>query len=326
MNRIFILCALFIGACGGPAVSPANTAPTNTSNADPANTASSSTALEQKLKAIAEQARGEVGVAAVVLETGESAGLNSGGRYPMQSVYKLPIGMAVMEKLRTGELKLDQKVRVDKSEYISDQQHSPLRDKNPKGAEVTVQELLRLAVSESDGTASDVLMRLAGGAPAIQSYLATLGIKDIIVADTEMAIGKDWETQYRNYATPDASVALLRSHAEKLKSRNDRYDQLLQKYMVESPTGAARLKALLRKALHIAHKTGTGGTRDGVASATNDIGIIPFLDGRRMAIAVYIKDSHADFEIRERVIAEIAEAIWVEFSRAGLEKPGNKNQ
>ncbi len=47
--------------------------------------------LRQRIGTIAEEARGHVGVAAAVLETGELIGLNERDKFPMQSVYKLPI-------------------------------------------------------------------------------------------------------------------------------------------------------------------------------------------------------------------------------------------
>src|SRR3954452_22351232 len=47
--------------------------------------------LEKQFASIAEAAKGKVGAAAVVLETGDAALLNADGHYPMQSVYKLPI-------------------------------------------------------------------------------------------------------------------------------------------------------------------------------------------------------------------------------------------
>jgi beta-lactamase class A len=63
---------------------------------------------------------------------------------------------------------------------------------------------------ESDGTASDVLMRVAGGPQPIQDYLTHIGIDGIRVVNTEKEIGRDWQTQYANYATPLQSVELLR--------------------------------------------------------------------------------------------------------------------
>src|ERR1041385_1951440 len=60
--------------------------------------------LEKQFAEIAKAAKGKVGVAAVVLETGDAALLNADDHYPMQSVYKLPISMAVMDHVRLDKL------------------------------------------------------------------------------------------------------------------------------------------------------------------------------------------------------------------------------
>jgi beta-lactamase class A len=83
--------------------------------------------------------------------------------------------------------------------------------------------------------------------------------------------------------------------------------------MIESPTGQKRLKGLLPKGTVVAHKTGTSGTRDGVTAATNDVGIITLPNGRHLAVAIFVSDSPADEATRERVIAEIAKALWDEW-------------
>src|SRR3982750_199981 len=49
--------------------------------------------LEAEIAKIAENAKGRVGVSAVLLETGQAAELNAQEQFPMQSVYKLPIAM-----------------------------------------------------------------------------------------------------------------------------------------------------------------------------------------------------------------------------------------
>ncbi len=95
--------------------------------------------LEKKIAEIAADAKGKVGVAAVLLETGESAGLNADQHFPMQSVYKLPIAMAVMEQVRLGKLDLEEQIGVTKDDFVRVGQHSPLRDKNPDGAVFTIQ-------------------------------------------------------------------------------------------------------------------------------------------------------------------------------------------
>lgn len=69
--------------------------------------------LRQRMEQILQAAQGLVGVTATVLETGESVSLNGDQQFPMQSVYKFPIAMAVLAQVDEGNLKLDQQVRVE---------------------------------------------------------------------------------------------------------------------------------------------------------------------------------------------------------------------
>jgi beta-lactamase class A len=166
-----------------------------------------------------------------------------------------------------------------------------------------------------------VQMRLVGGGSEIQSYLATLRVTDMKVVNTEKEIGRDWETQYQNWATPRASVELLRQlWNEYQRNRGEKGiggaaeelsgAPLVIRFMVDSVTGPKRLRGLLAKGgLFVAHKTGTGGTRNGINSATNDIGLITIAEGKTVAIAVYVSDSSADEKTRELVIAKIAKAV-----------------
>lgn len=267
-------------------------------------------APQKQIAEISAVAKGRVGVSAIVLETGETvASLNAQDHFPMQSVYKLPISMAVMKQVDAGKIKLEQRVRVTADDFVRAGQYSPVRDQNPNGVELSVSELIRFAISESDGTASDVLMKLAGGPEAIKSYLSELNITEMIVANSEKEIGKDWDTQFRNWATPDAAIALLRVLHEK-RGLSESSQALLLKCMVESTPGAKRLKGLLPAGTVVAHKTGTSGTQKGTTAATNDIGIITLPNGKHLIIAVFVSDSSADEATREGVIAKIAKVVF----------------
>lgn len=275
--------------------------------------------LEKQIAEIATEAKGKVGVAAIVIETGEAASLNIDQQFPMQSVYKLPISMAVMDQIRLGNLELDAKVGVTKEDMVRAGQRSPLRDANPEGGEFTVRELIRLAIVESDGTASDVLMNLIG-ADQILYYMTQIGVRDMKVLNTEKEIGKDWETQYNNSSSPQAAVELLRvlfastyPDGRFPTAPGDTVTALQNSVWLDmwmSNPGANRLKGLLPKSTNVAHKTGTSGTQNGITAATNDIGIVTMPNGNHFAIAVFVSDSPADEMAREAVIAKIAKACW----------------
>jgi beta-lactamase class A len=314
MNRTLLTCILvitsFTSACSGATTTQKNSPAANVADAQAANKDDGRRGeLEAQIAEIAAEAKGRVGVAARVLETGEEVGLNAREHFPMQSVYKLPIAMAVLRRVDRGELKLDQSVRVEKSDFVREGQYSPIRDKNPKGTSMTVAELLRYAVSESDGTASDVLMNLAGGAQAVVAFLNEIKVTEINVVNSEKEIGRDWQTQYENWATPAAAVELLAAVNER-RGLSRESQALLWKLLVDSIRGEKRLKGQLPAGTVVAHKTGTGGTRAGVNSATNDIGIVTLPNGRHAAIAVFVSDSPTDEATREAVIAKVARVVW----------------
>lgn len=298
----FTVLLITLGGCSGKSASTPTAARTDSpTQPNP---------LQQEITEIASLAKGRVGVSALVLETAETvATLNSQDHFPMQSVYKLPISMAVMKQLDAGKIKLEQKVKVAKDDYVGSAAHSPIRDKYPNGTELTVNELLRFALSESDGTASDVLMKLGGGHDAIQAFLTELGIKDMIVLDTEQSLTQDHSLQYRNFATPVSAIALLRALYER-RGLSESSQALVLKLMTESTPGPKRLKGLLPVGTNVAHKTGTSGTENGLTAATNDIGIITLPNRKHLAIAVFVSDSPADEATREGTIAKIAKAVW----------------
>jgi beta-lactamase class A len=316
--RFFVLSLLTICSCNATTqtenlTTSSSTAPQQTKAAETQNAE-----LRKQIEQIASIAKGHVGVGAEILETGESVSLNLHEHFPMQSVYKLPIGMAVLAQVDSGKLRLEQRVRVEKRHFVHSGQLSPIRDKNPNGTELSLEEILRYAVSVSDGTASDVLLELVG-AQAVRKYLNELGINEIVVLNSEKEIGQDWETQYRNWASPAAALQLLRSLHER-RGLSEASQQLLLKFMTETPTSAKRLKGLLPQTAMIAHKTGTSGSDGKIFAATNDIGLVTLPNGRHLAIAVFVSDSPANLVTRERVIAQITKAIWDKWAAADTAK------
>lgn len=270
--------------------------------------------LEKEIADIASLAKGDVGAAALLLETGDAAYFNADERFPMQSVYKLPIAMAVLDQVRLGRLALDEMIGVSKADMVREGLRSPLRDRFPDGGEFPIRELIRHSIVESDGTASDVLLGTLGDSREVQTFLTNIGIFEIKVVDPEKEIGKEWNIQYRNYATPAAAVELLRwLNTAAIRTDAELEDQpwpLLMKYMAESTPGERRLKGLLPKGAFVAHKTGTSGTQNGLTAATNDIGIIELPNGKHAAVAAFVSDSKADERAREAIIAQIAKAVW----------------
>jgi beta-lactamase class A len=266
--------------------------------------------LPQQIRAIAGDAHGKVSVACSSLPgSALNCALNSDAHPPMQSVFKLPLALTVLHQAEQGTFSLDQPVRFLPEDRILPHVHSPLQEKYPDaGVDVPLRELLRLSVSLSDNVAADILLRLVGGPQPVNTYIAALGVRGFHLQDSEAVLHRDVSAQYRNWFEPVGAVQLLRRISDN-SPLTPEHTGLLLDWM----TPAVRTKRLdgdLPAGIRVAHKSGTSDVDNGVAHATNDIGLIPLPDGRRIAIAVFVTDSTADEATRERVIARIARAAY----------------
>lgn len=266
--------------------------------------------LKSEIETISKQAKGIVGVGVMDLKTKETLLINQDHKFPMQSTFKFPLAIAVLDLVDKGKYKLDQKIHVTKAQ-LDPETHSPMRDKRPnQDFDITLAELLSYSVSESDNNACDILFELAGGTKKVNDYIHSLGVKDIAIVATEKEMKAGWDVQYTNYARPSAYLQLLQIAYERKKLSKASHD-FLWKTLVEGPTGLKRIKGQLPKGTEVAHKTGTSGTSDkGIAAATNDVGIVKLPDGKDIAVVVFVSDAAADIDIRELVIAQIAKAVW----------------
>jgi beta-lactamase class A len=269
---------------------------------------SASTSLGPQFQKIAAKSKGRVGAAVLLIEAGETSGIHLHERFPMQSVFKLPVAMTVLHDVDQGKISLEQKIAIKKSDFVAPGQGSQIRDAHPEGNfELSVRELLRAMMDVSDGTACDVLLRLAGGPGSVTQYIHSLGVKEITVAISQKEMTP--QSRHRNWATPKGMLELLRVLQQgTVLSPTSR--ELLLRLMAESRTGPGRIKGLLPPGTIVSHKTGSSGTTNGFTSATNDVGIINLPNGKHLAIAVFVYQTTTTEAASEHTIAEIARAAW----------------
>lgn len=270
--------------------------------------------IRQQLQRITDGKSATVGISLAVVETGDTVSLDGNRRFPMQSVYKFHLALAVLDLVDKGKLRLHQKLFLKKGDLLPDT-HSPLRDKYPNGnVSISIDELLRYTAGQSDNNGCDILFRLVGGPKYVNRYIKNLGIKEVAIVATEEEMHKDHRVQFRNYSTPQSATALLLKFTEGkvLQASSMEY---LRDIMQNSPSGPKKLKGLLPSGTAVAHKTGYSGTDDsGLTYATNDIGIVTLPNGNHMVISVFVSMSREEEAVNDRIIAELAKAAYDRFS------------
>jgi beta-lactamase class A len=267
-----------------------------------------------KIADIIKESKGTIGVAVMDLENRDTLTFNNNHCFPMQSAYKFPLALAVLNKVDKKDLSLDQKIHLTKKDLLPNT-WSPLREKYPDAdVDVTLRELIRYTVMESDNNGCDILFRLIGGPAEVEKYLKSLGINDMSIVGTEEEMHKDWSVQYKNCSSPFTMVSLLYKFSEgNILSKESR--DFLWTFMTQTPHGAKRIKGQLPEGTIVAHKTGSSGTNEeGITAATNDVGIVLLPDGRKFAIVVFVSDSPDKNEKLEKIIADITKDVWDTYS------------
>jgi len=270
--------------------------------------------IDRKISEVIKPLKGHVGVGIMDLDADYSVTVNGLEKFPMQSVFKFPLAIAILHMVDEGKLSLEQKVHIPGGSFDTNTWSPLVTDFPNRDIDITLAELIDYTVGKSDNNGCDLLFQLAGGTEAVNSYIHSLGVEGIAIVATEKEMKQGWEVQYTNWCQPAAMLQLLQIFYDgRALSRES--NQFLMKVMTEGINPANRIKGMLPEDGIVAHKTGTGNTNDeGITSATNDVGIVMMPNGRRFAIVVYVSDYKGGIERGARAIAEVAKLAWDHFT------------
>ena len=274
--------------------------------------------LEQEIARIEPLSGGQLGVAALHLESGRTFFYKADDQYPMASTYKVPMAVQAFSLVEQGKLDLNRLVEWDTTDlHIGSEAFLLFRK---PGFAMSVRNLIETMLILSENNSTDWVLKLDGGGAAVTKRLRDAGLTDIRVDRPTAEIiahpygitdiwtnGKfdrsKWETQFaalsparrdsaayyyprdpRDQTSPRAMLSLL-TKLWKGELLNKENTAAMLDIMYRCETGMNRIKGMLPAGTKVAHKTGT------YPGTTNDIGIIDMPDGSHLAIAVYVKKS-----------------------------------
>ncbi|KUO63204.1 class A beta-lactamase [bacterium BRH_c32] len=273
--------------------------------------AQESISLRERITQIIEGKDAIVGIAVEGYDGKDTLSINGSKRFPMQSVFKFHIALAVLNEVDKGELNLNQKITITKEDLIPDL-YSPIRDKYPNGTTMKLSEILTYTVGESDNVGCDILLKLIGGPQVVEKYLHSKNIDDVAIIYNEKDQQSNWENQFQNWTTPhSANQTLIKYYENKNNLLSKRSYDFLWKTMEGSKTGKKSIRGELPKNSVVAHKTGhSGKNKNGITAAVNDIRIVFLPNGKYFYLTVFVSNSKEDEEINQKIIAEVSRASW----------------
>ncbi len=115
--------------------------------------------LEDRIAALDEATPGHLGVYIKRMSDGQVVAHEADRPWYLASTTKVPVAVAVLQRVEQGQLSLDTKLTLEESDYVDGSGRLLWID---PGATFTVGELLEEMLVHSDSTAADMLIRLLG--------------------------------------------------------------------------------------------------------------------------------------------------------------------
>ena len=288
--------------------------------------------LRDRIEALGRRFDGKAGISIYSLREGWQADYNATSLFPQQSCSKLWVAITAMDAVDKGRVSLNDKVTLGRSDLTLF--HQPIQAKvlGKGGHTTTLGSLLFTAITQSDNTANDKLMRSVGGPQAVREMIDAKGLGSIRFYDGERALqskiaGLIWSQSYSigdafykargalpmsvrrasferyvsdpyDGAAPHA-VALALARLKRGELLSSASTQRLLSTMASTKTGGLRVRAALKPGWKWSHKTGTGQNFQGRVGGINDIGLLTAPDGSTYAMAIMTVPDKSDGAAQE---------------------------
>nr|WP_298930805.1 class A beta-lactamase [uncultured Erythrobacter sp.] len=262
--------------------------------------------LTSKLRIIEAAANGTLGAEIFDTATGYSVGLNREARFGHCSSFKLSLAAMVLARAASGSGSLDRRVTWTQADLMG---VSPFTTHRlAEGA--TLGELAEATQKYSDNAAANILLREMGGTAALTGFWRSLGDDESRLDRIEPALNNVPVTELRDTTTPAAMARTVAAiiYGDALPEQER---AVLRQWMIDTQTGARRVRAGLPNKWAAGDKTGTS-IWPGIGSLYVDIGFVEPDNHPPITFAAYFRarDTHDGIDAAsEEALARIGDVI-----------------
>ena len=199
---------------------------------------------------------GHIGLHAENIGTGAKLSWRADERFVMCSTFKASLAACVLARADLGEDDLEKPIHFSAAD-IQDW-HAPVARENLTRGFLSVREMCKAAVEQSDNTCANLLLFRIGGPPALTAFWRRIGDHVSRLDDSEPLLNRTPPGDARDTTTPAAMANTLRRLAlGRVLSETSR--SALTGWLVNCQTGSNRLRAGLPRTWVIGDKTGNNG-------------------------------------------------------------------
>jgi beta-lactamase class A len=266
-----------------------------------------STSIQKKLAELEVSSGVRLGIAAINTANGAQIQYRAEERFPFCSTFKVMVVAAILKQSMADKNLLQQKIMYTQKD-VDSSQYTPIT-KNHVTDGMTISDLCAAAITQSDNTAMNLLLKKLGGPKAVTAFARSIGDNTFRLDREEPILNSAIPGDLRDTSTPAAMASSLQKLALGNVLGLSQREQL-QTWLQGNTTGNAKIRAGVPKGWIVGDKTGSGDY-----GTTNDIGIIWPPQSSPIVIVIYVTQNTKDAAPRSDVIASATRIAMSAFAQ-----------
>jgi len=256
--------------------------------------------LSEAVASAEQRLAARVGVALYDAASGETWSYNGDDRFPMTSTFKTLACAALLARADEGTETLERRVMIKEDDLVT---YSPVTETRTGEPGMTLGELCQATMATSDNTAANLVLKALAGPGEVTAFARELGDYVTRLDRTETTLNEATPGDQRDTTSPNAMVTNLR----KLVLGNalsDSSRDTLTAWLRGNRVSDNLLRAGIPQDWTIGDRSGAGG------HGSRSITAVLWPPSRPpLVVAIYITETEASFDERNRAIADIGRAV-----------------
>lgn len=259
--------------------------------------------IDKELKTLEHKLDGEIGLYAIDTNSGKIISYRGNQTFPFESTFKL-MGVAALLHYNQSKPVLQKRLFIKPEQLVMWHPISGLYI-NQK---VSLQTLAEGAISYSDNTAINMIIRELGGLDKINHFARMVGNNTFNLKHYEVNLNSNPNNNEDSSTPKDMALSLQNILLGNVLSEHNK--QLLFQWMRNNTTGYGRIRAGVPLGWAVADKTGSGSY--GVA---NDIGLVWSPSCKPIILSIYTHQNKQAAIAQDDVIAKVTQMALEKFSK-----------
>jgi beta-lactamase class A len=254
--------------------------------------------LEASIAALEKDSGGRLGVYMAQAGANPAFGHRAHERFPLCSTFKWLVAAHVLHHVDGERLSLNRRLSFSRAGLMD---WSPVTQHYADGQGMTIGDLCEAAITESDNTATQLLLDQLGGIAGWNGYVRSIGDSHTRLDRGEPFLNEALPGDIRDTTTP-AAMALNLSRLLLGDGLSATSRLQLTRWMAATKYSGKRFRSGMPAGWRLADKTGSGNSGTGAAG---DVGVYWPPSGAPIVVVAYLAESRSEPARQDAAIAEV---------------------